>query len=40
MLPAGGWGKSQRVPWPPRNPDFTPLHFFLCGYTKGAVCLE
>ena len=25
------------TPWPPRSPDITPLHFFLCGYVKDKV---
>jgi hypothetical protein len=25
------------ITWPPRSPDFTPLHFFFWGYMKDAV---
>jgi len=30
-------GRDGPTPWPPRSPDITPLHFFLCGYVKDKV---
>ena len=33
-------GRSGPIPWPPRNPDFSPLDFFLWGYIKNIVYAE
>jgi len=30
-------GRGGPIPWPPRNPDLSPLHFFLWGYIKNTV---
>uniref|UniRef100_A0A8C5R2R6 Transposase n=1 Tax=Leptobrachium leishanense TaxID=445787 RepID=A0A8C5R2R6_9ANUR len=30
-------GRGGPIPWPPRSPDITPLHFFLWGYVKDMV---
>jgi len=27
-------GRDGPIPWPPRSPDVTPIHFFLWGYVK------
>ena len=33
-------GRSGPIPWPPRNPDLSPLEFFLRGYIKKIVYAE
>ena len=30
-------GRGGTISWPPRSPDLTPPHFFLCGVLKDAV---
>jgi hypothetical protein len=30
-------GRDGPIPWPPRSPDITPLHFFLWGHVKDIV---
>jgi hypothetical protein len=29
--------QSDPLAWPPRSPDITPLHHFLCGYVEEKV---
>ena len=33
-------GRGGPIPWPPRSPDLSPLHFFLWGYIKNIVYAE
>ena len=33
-------GRGGPVPWPPRSPDLSQLHFFLWGYIKNIVYAE
>jgi len=33
-------GRGGPIPWPPRNPDLSPLDFFLWGYIKNIVYAE
>ena len=33
-------GRGGPIPWPPRSPDLSPLHFFLWRYIKNTVYAE
>ena len=33
-------GRGGPIPWPPQNPDLSPLDFFLWGYIKNIVYAE
>jgi len=33
-------GMGGTIPWPPRSPDLSQLHFFLWGYIKNIVYAE
>jgi len=39
-LPDAWIGRGGPIPWPPRSPDLSPLHFFLWGCIKNIVYAE